>query len=64
MTEALLRYADHTPMCLLLGFLLLTLVLFGAGIALHVLWYIALIALLFWLIGLFIRPRGGRWYYW
>ena len=51
-------------MCLLVGFLLLTLVLFGAGIALHVLWYIGLIALLFWLIGLFIRPRGGRWYYW
>ena len=51
-------------MCLLIGFLLLTFVLFGAGIALHVLWYIALIALVFWLIGLFIRPRGGRWYYW
>lgn len=52
-------------MCLLVGFLLLTLVLFGAGFALHVLWWIALFSLLFWLIGLFIRPRrGGRWYYW
>jgi hypothetical protein len=53
-------------MCLLIGFLLLTFLLFGAGFALHVLWWIALIALALWLIGLFIRPGGGggRWYYW
>ena len=50
--------------CLLFGFLILTLALFGLGAAVHVLWWIALISLLFWLIGLFIRPRGGRWYYW
>ena len=24
----------------------------------------ALIFLIFWLIGLAFRPRGGRWYYW
>ena len=51
-------------MCLLVGFLLLTALLFGFGFALHVLWWIALVALAFWLIGLFFRPRGGRWYYW
>jgi len=53
-------------MCLLIGFLLLTALLFGLGFALHVLWWIALISLAFWLLGLFVRPRGGRgrWYYW
>jgi hypothetical protein len=29
-----------------------------------VLWWIAFIFLIFWLIGLAFRPRGGRWYYW
>jgi hypothetical protein len=51
-------------MCALIAFLLLTVLLFGVGFALHVLWWIALIALAFWLIGLVFRPRGGRWYYW
>jgi hypothetical protein len=51
-------------MCVLVAFLALTLVLFGVGFALHVLWWIALIALIFWLVGLAFRPRGGRWYYW
>jgi hypothetical protein len=51
-------------MCALIAFLFLTVLLFGAGFALHVLWWIALIALVMWLIGLAFRPRGGRWYYW
>jgi hypothetical protein len=51
-------------MCLLIGFLLFTALLFGLGFALHVLWWIALIFLIFWIIGLAFRPRGGRWYYW
>ena len=51
-------------MCVLLAFLLFTALLFGFGFALHVLWWIALIFLIFWLIGLAFRPRGGRWYYW
>ena len=53
-------------MCLLIGFLLLTAILFGAGFALHVLWWIALFALVFWLLGLLVRPKRGRgrWYYW
>ena len=51
-------------MCLLIVFLLFTAVLFGLGFALHLLWWIALFALAMWIVGLFIRPRGGRWYYW
>jgi hypothetical protein len=48
----------------LLLFLLLTLLLFGAGVALHLLWWIAVIALVIWLIGFAMRPAGGRWYRW
>ena len=60
-----MEYAvQQDVMCLLIAFLFLTAVLFGVGFALHVLWWIALIALLFWVVGLFVRPRGGRWYYW
>ncbi|WP_181767672.1 DUF5670 family protein [Streptomyces albidus (ex Kaewkla and Franco 2022)] len=49
--------------------LLLALLLFGAGFALKALWWIAVIVLVVWLLGFFIRPaRGGgakgRWYRW
>jgi len=55
---------ETSVMCVLLAFLLFTALLFGFGFALHVLWWIAFIFLIFWLIGLAVRPRGGRWYYW
>ena len=55
---------ESPTMCVLLAFLIFTVLLFGVGFALHVLWWIALIFLIFWLIGLAFRPRGGRWYYW
>jgi hypothetical protein len=45
------------------GRLLLILLLFGAGAAIHALWWIAVIALALWLIGFVARP-GGRWYRW
>jgi hypothetical protein len=48
----------------LLLFLLLTLLLFGVGLILHVLWWLAVIALVIWAIGFMLRPRGRRWYYW
>ncbi|HEX6538944.1 MAG TPA: hydrophobic protein [Candidatus Dormibacteraeota bacterium] len=51
-------------MIALLLFLILIAILFGAGVALHALWWIAIIALVLWVIGFFARPRGGRWYYW
>src|ERR1700730_11961276 len=53
-----------SDMCVLFAFLAFTALLFGLGFALHVLWWIAFIFLIFWLIGLAIRPRGGRWSYW
>jgi len=50
--------------CALIAFLLLTFLLFGMGFFLHILWWISLFAVVFWLVGLAFRPRGGRWYYW
>jgi hypothetical protein len=50
--------------------LLLALVLGGLGFALHVLWWIALLVLVFWLLGFVFRGSGvgtgrrGRWYRW
>jgi hypothetical protein len=51
-------------MAALLLALLVVLILFGAGFALHLLWWIAIIALVVWLIGLVARSGSGRWYYW
>ncbi|GAA3379021.1 hypothetical protein GCM10020367_60900 [Streptomyces sannanensis] len=53
----------------LLLVLLLILILFGAGFALDVLWWIALVVLVVWLVGFLMRgpaPGGGRarWYRW
>lgn len=44
--------------------LLLALVLGGLGFAVHVLWWIALILLIVWLVGLFARGPERRWYRW
>jgi hypothetical protein len=50
--------------------LLIVVVLGAAGFALHVLWWIAIAALIIWLVGFLLRvgensarPRR-RWYYW
>ncbi|MFH8574759.1 DUF5670 family protein [Streptomyces zaomyceticus] len=50
----------------LLLVLLLILLLFGAGFALKILWWIAIALLVVWLIGFFARPKSGsgRWYRW
>ena len=42
-------------MLLLLLALLVVLALFGAGFALHVLWWVAIAALVIWLISFFMR---------
>jgi hypothetical protein len=42
-------------MMLMLLLLLVVLVLFGAGFALHVLWWVAIAALVLWLLGFFLR---------
>ena len=45
--------------------LLLALILGGLGLAVHVLWWIALIVLAIWLVGFFVRSaEGSRWYRW
>lgn len=56
-------------MLLILAVLLLALILFGAGFAIHVLWWIALIVIVLWLLGFLFRAvEGGgrrrRWYRW
>lgn len=48
----------------LLAFLVLVLLLFGVGTAAHLLWWIAVIALVVWLVGFLARSSGRRWYYW
>jgi hypothetical protein len=53
----------------LLLVLLLALVLFGAGFALNVLWWVAVVVLVLWLLGFVARGNGpggarGRWYRW
>jgi hypothetical protein len=49
-------------MGVLLLFLLLALILFGLSLALHLLWWIAVIFLVVWLVGFAFRSSGRRWY--
>ena len=58
-------------MAVILVALLVILILFGLGFALHVLWWLALAALVLWVLGFFLRvgetiakPRRRRWYNW
>jgi hypothetical protein len=58
-------------MAVILVALLVVLILFGLGFAIHVLWWIALAALVIWALGFFLRvgdtiarPRRRRWYNW
>ena len=55
-------------MGIILLVLLLALILGGLGFAVHVLWWIALIVLVIWLIGFVVRVgeggSRGRWYRW
>jgi len=55
-------------MALILLVLLLALLLGGLGFAVHILWWIALIVLVVWVLGFLIRVgeggSRGRWYRW
>ena len=56
-------------MAAILVALVVILILFGLGFTLHVLWWIAVIALVLWLLGFLFRGGTGggrrrRWYYW
>jgi hypothetical protein len=45
--------------------LLLILLLGGLGFAVEVLWYVAVIVLILWIIGFFVHmAEGARWYRW
>jgi hypothetical protein len=51
-------------MGLILAILLLA-ILFGAvGFAVHLLWIVAVVVLVLWLIGFVARSGDGRWYRW
>ena len=51
-------------MLALLLVLLLALLLFGIGFTAHLLWIIAVIVLVVWLIGFAARGADARWYRW
>ena len=55
-------------MALILLVLLLALLLGGLGFAVHILWWIALIVLIVWILGFLVRVGEGgsrsRWYRW
>jgi hypothetical protein len=57
-------------MFLILAILLLAIVLGAAGFALHLLWWIAVVVFVLWLLGFVVRTaegggrRRGRWYRW
>jgi hypothetical protein len=57
-------------MLLILAVLLLAIILGGLGFAIHVLWWIALVVLVIWLVGFLFRAAEGvgsrrrRWYRW
>lgn len=51
-------------MGVLVAFFILTLLLFGLGAAFHLLWIVAVIALIVWLIGLLVHGPERRWYRW
>lgn len=57
-------------MALILAVLLIALILGGLGFAIHVLWWVALVVLVLWLVGFLFRAADGagggrrRWYRW
>ena len=55
-------------MVLVLAVLLIALILGGLGFAIHILWWIALVVLVLWLVGFVVRTGEGtgrrRWYRW
>ena len=52
-------------MGLIIAVLLLALILGGIGFAVHALWWIALVLLVVWIVGFFVRgAEGARWYRW
>jgi len=60
---------ERTPLMVLILLVLLLAILLGAvGFAIHLLWWIALVVLVLWLLGFLVRlgegSSRGRWYRW
>ena len=57
---------EGADMAIILAVLLVAVLFAGFGFALHVLWWIALILLVLWLLGFVLRgpQRSRRWYRW
>lgn len=51
-------------MGLILAVLLLAIIFGAVGFAVHLLWIVAAIVLVVWLIGFVARSESGRWYRW
>jgi hypothetical protein len=52
-------------MALILLILILAILLAGLGFAVHLLWWLAVIVAIIWLLGFAFRSgRGSRWYRW
>ncbi len=51
-------------MLALLLVLLLAILLFGIGFTAHLLWIVALVVLVLWVIGFLARGPEARWYRW
>ncbi len=51
-------------MLALIVVLLLVALLFGLGFAIHLLWIVAVIAMILWALGFLLLPTGGRWWRW
>jgi hypothetical protein len=51
-------------MFLILAILLLAILLGVGGFAVHLLWILAAVVLVLWLVGFAARGSGGRWYRW
>jgi hypothetical protein len=61
-------YRKEKLMGIILLVLLLAIILGGLGFAIHILWWIALVVLVLWLLGFLVRVGEGgarsRWYRW
>ena len=51
-------------MVILVAALLLVALLFGLGFAVKVLWFVAVVALILWILGFVVAGAESRWYHW
>jgi hypothetical protein len=51
-------------MFLILAILILAILFGAAGFAVHLLWIVAAVVLVLWLVGFAAHAGGGRWYRW